>query len=128
MNELKPPKNLFCLIEAAIDKRPARLSMDHYHELHGREAVTAGDIRNQDCKHCLFGWVIAMCDGAPSEEPRRDVRGQDPVQFANEILVLSGRLPLLTRMAFGGPGAAMAIIRHRAAQERAAQGVACAVQ
>jgi len=123
MPHLVPPKNLFCLIEALIDKRPARLSMDHFHEVHGREAVTCIDIRNPDAKHCLFGWVIALTEGAPREEPHRYRGGQDPVDFANEILVRSGRMPILTKAAFGSRDQALTIIRHRAAHERAEMGV-----
>ena len=114
-----PPDNLFQLILKAVEAEPHRLSMHHYHELHGREAISRADIQHPECKHCLLGWVVRFTSHACGAEQFGWVsRGRDPGDLANEILVNGGKQPLPSAVVFADVPDALRTLRHLAAQER----------
>jgi len=111
------PKNLFQMIDAAITEKPELLSLGNWHELpNGREAYTDEQITAASTKHCLAGWIIALTPNAPRFERMR----VDVDDYANEILVSSGRLPIpLSIYHDEDRETTIKIIRGRCAEERA---------
>jgi hypothetical protein len=95
----KCPDDLFQQIEERVLRRPELLSMDEYHTLpDGSEA----------------GWIIALTPKAPEFERLRD----NVDDFANEILVANGRLPIPFGIFYGDNASGLKLIRGRAAEER----------
>lgn len=110
-----PPDNLFCLIERAITKNPARLNMDHYHTLpSGDEALSPDQILHPLCQHDLAGWIVACTpNAARSEGCRIDVD-----DYAVSILKAGHYPPIPWGILFGDREDAWRTIRGRAAEER----------
>ncbi len=114
---LKTPNNLFQLIEKAITDRPELLDAFNWHELpNGREAYTEEQILDEDTKHCLAGWIIALTPKAAGYEHLRE----DVDTFANEILRANGRLPIPNGIFTSCEESMKLVIAGRAAEERAA--------
>lgn len=116
MNSLiQAPPNLFQMIEAIITEKPELLSSHHWHELsNGREAFTEEQIMEPDTKHCLAGFVVVLTPNAPKFGSRR----QDIDEYANEILVSSGRLPIPLAIYMEDEETLKKIAKGRAAEER----------
>lgn len=88
---LKAPPDLFQQISARVKERPELLITTNWHELpNGREAFTVDQITDEDTRHCLAGFVVLLTPGAVKHERMRI----DVDEYANEILISSGRLPL----------------------------------
>jgi hypothetical protein len=119
MNSLiQTPSNLFQMIEAIITETPELLSMHNWHELaNGKEAFTEDQIAESDTKHCLAGWIIALTPNAPRFGISS--RRLDFDKYANEILKLSGRLPIPLAIYTEDEATARKIVAGRAAEERA---------
>ncbi len=114
---LKTPNNLFQLIEKAITERPELLSAFHWHELsNGREAYTEEQILEEDTKHCLAGFIVALTPKAAGYEHLRE----DVDTFANEILRANGRLPIPNGIFTADEPSMERVIRGRASEERSA--------
>mgnify|MGYP001580514334 CR=1 FL=1 len=113
---LQAPPNLFQMIEIIITEKPELLSMHNWHELaNGREAFTEDQVMEPDCKHCLAGWIVVLTPNGPKFGSRR----QDIDEYANEILVASGRLPIPLAIYMDDEETAIKIIKGRSAFERA---------
>jgi hypothetical protein len=111
----KCPDDLFQQIEERVLRRPELLSMDEYHTLpDGSEAFSPRDIVNHRTAHCVAGWIIALTPKAPEFERLRD----NVDDFANEILVANGRLPIPFGIFYGDNASGLKLIRGRAAEER----------
>lgn len=118
VRHLQVPATLFRDIERLTGSNPARLSMHHWHEKpDGSEARLPVDIFGQECKHCLFGWVVFLVPGAV-QWAWDTYPDMDPVELGNALLVSSGRYPIPPALAFADEVSAMKIIRGRAAEER----------
>ncbi len=115
---MKCPADLFRKIEATVLRDPSRLNLDDYHTLNGREVVDPDHILSAHCQHCLIGFIVALTPGAARMESRRNEHGCDPVDFANDILVESGRLPVPLAIPFSDYASVIKFIRGRAAEER----------
>ncbi len=114
---LKCPNDLFQQIERIITERPELLSQFHFHELaSGREAYTEEQILEEDTKHCLAGFIVALTPKAAGYEHLRE----DVDTFANEILRSNGRLPIPSSIFYADEDSARKIILGRSAEERAA--------
>lgn len=115
MSLFKFPKDGFCQIEAKVLANPKLLKHDHYHTLpYGTEALTEEQILQPYTAHCLIGWVITVTPRAAAYERMRT----DVVEFANEILTQSGRLPIPMGIVFSDEESMLKVIRGRAAEER----------
>lgn len=115
---MRCPVDLFRKLEAIVMRDPSRLDLLHYHSCNGREVTDGDQIMSASTSHCLLGWVIALTPGAARVEARREAAGCDPVDFANDILVSSGRLPVPLAIPFSDEVSAIKFIRGRAAEER----------
>jgi hypothetical protein len=116
MSLLKFPKNGFQLIEDRILANPKMLNAGHYHTLpYGTEATTEEDIMKPYTAHCLFGWVVAVTPRAAAYERNRE----DVLEYANQILIDSGRLPIPMAIAFSDEESMRKVVRGRASEERA---------
>lgn len=115
---MKCPPDLFRKLESIVAKTPSRLDLTHYHSINQREVTDADQILSAHVNHCLIGWVIALTPGAARMEARREASGCDPIEFANDILVSSGRLPIPLAIPFSDEVSAIKFIRGRAAEER----------
>ncbi len=113
---LQAPANLFQMIETIILEKPELLSSFQWHEMaNGREGFTEEQIMEPDCKHCLAGWIQVLTPNGPKYSSRR----ADIDEFANEILVASGRLPIPLAIYMEDEETLTKIVRGRAAEERA---------
>jgi hypothetical protein len=112
---LKTPPNLFQLIEKAHAENPNFLKPGDWHTLwNNREAFTEEQIMDPDTSHCLAGAIVYFTPNAAKAERLR----VDVDEFANEILVNSGRKPIpLAIFHDEDPETALRVIRNRAAQE-----------
>ena len=118
MSLFKFPKDGWQQIEKIVLENPKLLRHDHYHTLpHGTEALTEEEIMKPYTAHCLFGWVIAITPRAAAYERQRI----EVIDYANEILVQNGQLPLPLSLAFYDEESMLKIIRGRAPFERIAQ-------
>lgn len=113
---LKAPDNIFQMIEEIITKNPNLLKPGDWHTLpNGREAFTEEQILDEDTAHCLAGFIVALTpNAAKAERIRLDVD-----EFANEILVNSGRLPIPLAIYMEEEETLIKILKGRAAEERA---------
>jgi hypothetical protein len=112
---LQAPSNLFQMIEAIITEKPELLSQWNWHELsNGREAFTEDQVMEEDCKHCLAGFIVTLTPNGPKFGSRR----QDIDEYANEILVASGRQPIPLAIYMEDEETAKKIIMRRAEDER----------
>lgn len=113
---IRCPDNLFCLIEAAVLRQPSLLKQGHWHtRKDGSEATLWNEILDKNTAHCLMGWIVAMTPGAARGERCR----LDVDEYAQELLVASGRMPIPSVFRWEDEVNAMKIIRGRAAEERA---------
>lgn len=80
----------------------------------GTEALTEQDIMLPYTAHCITGWVIAITPRAAAYERMRE----DVVEYANEILRASGRLPIPWGIIFSDEESMKIFIRGRSAEER----------
>lgn len=112
---LKAPSNLFQMIEKVITENPHLLKPSDWHTLpNGREAFTEEQILDEDTAHCLAGFVVALTPNAAKAERLR----VDVDDFANEILINSGRKPIpLAIFHDEDPETALKIVKLRAAAE-----------
>lgn len=116
---LKAPSDLFCRIEARLKENPELLTLDEYHLMpDGDEAFLEPDIMHYKTAHCLAGWIIAMTPNAARLERMRT----DVDEYAQQILVASGRPRIPTAILFSDAESVLKIIRGRAAEERAMNG------
>ncbi len=116
MSLFKFPKNGFTQIAERITQNPKLLKADDYHSLtYGTEALTEEEIMRPYTAHCLIGWVIAITPRAAAYERMRE----DVVEFANEILVQNGRLPIPLGIVFSDEESMRKIVLGRAAEEKA---------
>lgn len=112
---LKAPDNIFIQIERLVLKRPERLDQREWHTLpNGNEAFTMEEILAPDTRHCLLGWIVALTPGAALHEQRRG----DVEEFAQDLLVRAGKLPIPWGIIFADEASALKLIRGRAAEER----------
>lgn len=112
--DLRAPTDLFQQIESRVLAQPHLLSMDNYHELDGKEAVLTADINDDECAHCLFGWIVRLTPYAVQLEANHE----DPMEVAQAILVSSGRMPIPRALAFSDEATTLKVIRGRADEER----------
>lgn len=112
---LKCPTNLFQMIEQIITEKPQLLQIGDWHTLpNGREAFTEEQILEEDTAHCLAGFVVALtANAAKAERLRIDVD-----EYANEILVNSGRMPIPLAIYKEDEETLRRIIKRRAQDER----------
>lgn len=112
---LKAPQDLFIQIEKRVLKRPELLNMREYHlQSNGNEAFTIDEILHADTQHCILGWVVALTPGAALQEERMG----DVEEFAQNLLVRAGKLPLPWGIIFSDEASALKVIRGRAAEEK----------
>lgn len=121
---LKAPPRLFSMIESIVEQKYKPdsefpygyvFSERHWHELmSGKEAFTPDQIQDEDSKHCCAGWIVALTPNASNYEKIRI----DVDNYANEILVASGRAPIPLAIYHGEIEDWLKIIKMRARQER----------
>lgn len=115
MSLFKFPRDGWTQIEARITENPKLLNAGQYHALtYGTEALTEEEIMRPYTQHCLTGWVIAITPRAAAYERMRE----DVVEFANEILVSNGRLPIPWGIVFSEEDSMRIFVAGRAAEER----------
>ncbi len=89
--------------------------MREYHTLpDGNEAFTVDQILHPDTRHCILGWVVALTPGAALHEQRMG----DVEDYAQDLLVRAGKLPLPWGIVFSDEESALKVIRGRAAEEK----------
>lgn len=103
------------MIEKIITENPKLLKAGDWHTLaNGREAFTEEQILEENTAHCLAGWLVALTPNAAKAERIR----MDVDEFANEILVNSGRQPIPLAIYMEEEESMIKIIRRRASDER----------